>query len=169
MPPLPQAALQLRQLQAEASYYATTELAEAAAAAAAALEAAAAQALQHAAAQRLLDTRRAEALQVADAAVQEAQAWHADAEAQPQVQRLRDAERRMEAAEQGGDEWIDALQAVENMNEEPVHSEIRAERQAALQLRDALLARLCALGADLPAAEAQLRATHPELACRKLD
>ena len=34
---------------------------------------------------------------------------------------------------------------------------------SAARLRTALLARLCALGADLPAAEAQLRASHPDL------
>lgn len=170
VPPLPQTALELRQLEAEASYYAMAELADAAASAAAPLEAAAAAARQ-------LERRRAEAVQAADAALERAQAEVAAVEALPEMQQLREAQRKRDSLRERSDEdaelideWFEAHQAVEYLEvDHNMQLPLLKEKDAARQLRDALLARLCALGADMPAVQAQLRATHPDLANRNLD
>ncbi len=170
VPPLPQTALELRQLEVEASFYAMAELADAMAAAAAPLEAAAAAAQQ-------VERRRAEAVQAADAALEKAQAEVAAVEALPEMQQLREAQRKRDSLRARSmedpelvDEWIDAHHAVEALeSEQHMQLPLLREKNAARQLRDALVARLCALGVDMPAAQAQLLATHPDLAKRSLD
>ncbi|PRW20592.1 BTB POZ domain-containing adapter for CUL3-mediated degradation 3 [Chlorella sorokiniana] len=120
VPPLPSSLLELQQLKVEAEFFAMAELAEAAGAAATAVQAG-----QEA--QQRLAAERAAAVQATS------EAWY-----------------KVYAVEQ------------------ELRFERNGHKMAARRLRDALLARLCALGANLPAAEAQLRATHPELDNRNL-
>ncbi len=198
VPPLPQGLLELRQLRVEAEFFAMAELAEAVAAAQAALEAAADQAAaaaaaeqKHAADQQQLGAVRAEVLAAADAAVKEATAAAVDATAHPGFQELQEAQAHLdeqrglweqaedmepgveiglEALRMAHDNFFNAEAAVDELHNDPGWQEaVNAEAAAQKRLRDALLARLCALGADLPTAEAMLRVTHPKLAQRKFD
>ena len=193
VPPLPSGLLELQQLRVEAEFFAMAELAEAAAEAAAGIEAAAEKAAaaaaeeqKHAASQRLIEASRARAVHAASEAVGLAEQAELDARIEPAYMRYEDAVQHLEEIEQawkefeqlepgleiGADVRAAAQQELEEAQEElrqtradpEVQAAIKAEAAAGKWLRDALLARLCALGADLPAAQAQLKATHPELA-----
>ncbi|PRW20478.1 BTB POZ domain-containing KCTD21 [Chlorella sorokiniana] len=137
LPPLPQGLLELQQLRVEAEIFAMAELAEAAGAAAAATVA------RRQAAQAF-EERRAAALRATEAAV---------AAAQLEYDAIKAALAPLRVAQL-------AEQAILYQQ---LSREVEQEGPAASKLRNALLARLCALGADVPAAEAQLRATHPQL------
>jgi hypothetical protein len=178
LPPLPSGLLELQQLKVEAEFFAMAELAEAAGAAAAAIEA------RSQAAQEIEEARMA-ALRAAEEAVVAAQLKYDTIKAalaplraaqQQAGQLLYDLERRAdaeladddaaEADPEADDQFLRRLEDAEDRARElhlQLEPEMEREAPAAAKLRDALLARLCALGADLPAAEAQLRATHPQL------
>ncbi|KAI7840140.1 hypothetical protein COHA_006179 [Chlorella ohadii] len=178
IPPLPQGLLELRQLQVEAEFFAMAELAAAAAEAAATIEA-------RRQAQQELEQGRAAALRAAEAAVAQAQQeLDAIAEvlaplraAQQEAEALQEEMRRRAIAD-GEDnapeeDPAEARRFIQQLEDAELHAarlkqqmrpQLAKEESITAQLHAALLARLCALGADLPAAEAQLRATHPQLA-----
>lgn len=171
LPALPNSQLELRQLAAEADFFAMTELAAACRAPAKAAEA-------EARARSLLVVQQAEAVRAACEAVEKAQAGVDKAEAVLAPLRALEAEERRlqelyeaavladeeEAALQLEAVWQDAEYGVDGYkSREDVKLEREILKDAQARLRAALLARLCALGAELPAAEAQLQATHPHL------
>ncbi len=149
----------------------------------------------HAAKLRRLDASRAAAVDAAERAVHEAYDAVAGANLNPLFGRYNDAANQLREAQQllervqalppegqAGEVWDDEMRAalqqglaeaqaeLEEIRNNPAAIAAAKEEAAAdKQLRTALLARLCALGADLPAAEAQLRATHPDLADRTFE
>ena len=185
VPPLPSGLLELQQLRLEAEFFAMTELAAAAEAAVAAIEA-------RSQAAREVEEGRAAALRAAEQAVAQAQQKYDDIAAvlaplratQQEAKALSEQLERQVMAEMHAEEGaaeadpeeqrqlLNRLEVAESRARE-LHAQLQAEQEqegpAAARLWAALLARLCALGADLPAAEAQLRVTHPHLARRSSD
>lgn len=174
IPPLPESQQELQQLAAEADYFALAVLAAACRGRARAVEA-------EARARSLLVEQQAEAVRAACEAVDKVQAEVTALEArlaplhalEAEVQRLRaeaearllDDERRLlDDEREEGERWHAALAAYHDyLARQDVDRDVMWLDKARGTLRAALLALLCALGGDLPTAEAQLRATHPHL------
>lgn len=182
IPPLPEARPERQQLKAEAGCFALTELVGAIEAADAADEqlrqqVAAAERLEcvHAASQHYLAAQRAGRLQAACRAVEEAEAAIRVGPFQEQW-RLQEVAARLDSRLQAliqAREFDGVLEGptaelARAVNDHQTHwdahsVEMLGAEWARVRLRDAHLALLCALGADVGSAKAQLEATHPHL------
>lgn len=185
VPPLPSGLLDLQQLQVEAEFFVIEDLAAAAGAAAAAIEA------RNQAAQQVEEVRAALILAAQQAVAQAQQEYDriilalaslraAVAEEKAVLGKLDELNEQAYCAVTADDsdneavfhdpeeqrQLVQQLEAAKSRAKE-LNAQLQAEKEqeapAAARLRDALLARLLALGADLPAAKAQLRATNPQL------